>query len=313
MARKFGKIEGGFWQNPKIRRLSDDAQKLFLYLLTCSHSNGASAYHLPTGYVTEDLVWTPQRVTTTFHELSLKPFALRDVTANIVFIPGWWDHNQPENPKVAIFLTRQLLALPDCKLKFSAVQGLIDSGYRSAAVVDAIGDWKPSEKQEDLPLQGGQGNLLGDDTDSAKKIDAGKSKKERADGTRLYDDWQATAEMRDYAVKKGLPERRVDDEVVKFVRYWTGPDATNPVKKDWHRTWCNWIDKAAERLPVNGNGAHPPGNGSGGTRIYSTGLDDARWPMRVAEFKKSGMWVAAWGPEPGKPECKVPPELLAPV
>lgn len=34
------------------------------------------------------------------------------------------------------------------------------------------------------------------------------------------------------------------------------------------------------------------------------------WPGRVAVWRQSGTWAAAWGPKPGEIGCKVPPDLL---
>lgn len=308
MARKFGKIDTGFWQNPRIRSLSDDAQKLLLYLFSNKHTNGASAYELPMGYLTEDLSWPGDRVGAAFHELSLKPHILRDARTNIVFVPGWWDHNQPENPKVAVFLTRQLLALPDCRLKMQAIEGLKASGYRHAAVVDTLGDWRYEEKQETLQLALPPSPMLAlEPPRSDTPVPAAGDKPK---GTRLQKDWMPPAEYRDYAIKLGLSDQRIDAEAVKFVRHFTGPDCKRPVKKDWLGTWQNWVDGVPKS---NGNGTHTNGHSGEDTRMYSNGLGDARWPLRVQAFHTNGVWMSSWGPEPGKPGCKVPPELLAPA
>lgn len=264
-----------------------------LYIFTSQHSTGASAYVLPMGYLTEDLRWEPPRVEKAFHELALKPHILRDPRTNVVFIPGWWDHNKPENPKVAAFVVKQLLLLPDCTLKIRAVQGLIDTKYRETAVLDAVGNWTPSEKQEDLGLisGGGQGNLLSAPPTDAPK--AASTAKPKAQGSRLPADWVAPAAYRDYASQQGLSDERIDQLVARFLRYWTGPDASDPVKKDWFRTWQNWIDREADRAPKNGNGA---GNHSSGENFGISGPD---WASReVGYYGAKKFWLQSWGPKP---------------
>ena len=43
-----------------MRRVSDDARLLALYLLTGQHTNMIGCFRLPDGYVSEDLAWTPE-------------------------------------------------------------------------------------------------------------------------------------------------------------------------------------------------------------------------------------------------------------
>jgi hypothetical protein len=37
---------------------------------------------------------------------------------------------------------------------------------------------------------------------------------------------------------------------------------------------------------------------------------DDLWRDRLAVFIEQGAWLAAWGPRPGEPDCRVPPALL---
>lgn len=303
MARDYGKIESGFWTNPRVRALSEDAQRLLLYLFTNKHSTGSSAYMVSMGYMTDDLSWTPERINKAFDELAVKPHVLRDHKSNVVFIPGWWDHNKPENPKVAGFVTKNLLALPDCSLKHRAIQGLVDTGYRSEAVKKTLGDWRYDAKQDSLPFAPVTGREPPAEEDADDDDGAPRSGKR---ATRIDGAWQPTAEMRDYALKKGLSEEKIDIEVVKFVRHFTSDDAKKPAKKDWHRTWCNWVDTAAESLPkrngANGNGAH--------SDAYVP--EETPWRSRIEGYRSKKLWLSNWGPEPGQPNCKVPPQYLTP-
>ena len=63
--RFFGKIETGFWRNPKVNRLSDHAKLLAVYLLSCPHGNAIGCFVLPRGYIAVDLGWDPAAVTET--------------------------------------------------------------------------------------------------------------------------------------------------------------------------------------------------------------------------------------------------------
>jgi hypothetical protein len=61
--------------------------------------------------------------------------------------------------------------------------------------------------------------------------------------TRLPEDWTLPDEWREWARdKRGLTDGQIDFLAENFHRYWTGPDAKNPMKADWKRTWQNGVD-----------------------------------------------------------------------
>ena len=110
--RAYGKIETAFWQNPKVRALSEDGRTLLLYILTCPHGNSLGCFPLPSGYATADLGWTSERVSERVSELVSKRFIEHDEPTSIVRIIGWWGHNTIENGKVALGAIRTLRSLP---------------------------------------------------------------------------------------------------------------------------------------------------------------------------------------------------------
>ena len=75
-----------------------------------------------------------------------------------------------------------------------------------------------------------------------------RAKKKSAPKVRLSEDWQVDLEWRARTKQKfGITDVQIDKEAARFKRYWTSPDAKNPRKADWWRTWENWIDRALER------------------------------------------------------------------
>jgi hypothetical protein len=48
---------------------------------------------------------------------------------------------------------------------------------------------------------------------------------------------------------------------------------------------------------------------TGGTPAHPHTPDDL-WRDRLAVLADQGAWLAAWGPRPGEPDCRVPPALL---
>jgi hypothetical protein len=50
---------------------------------------------------------------------------------------------------------------------------------------------------------------------------------------------------------------------------------------------------------------------TGGTQAHPHwATPDDLWRDRLAVLAEQGAWLAAWGPRPGEPDCRVPPALL---
>jgi hypothetical protein len=50
---------------------------------------------------------------------------------------------------------------------------------------------------------------------------------------------------------------------------------------------------------------------TGGTQAHPHWVtSDDLWRDRLAVLADQGAWLAAWGPRPGEPDCRVPPALL---
>ncbi|MBZ7451319.1 hypothetical protein FMJ32_27680 [Klebsiella michiganensis] len=96
-----------------MRRVSDDARLLALYLLTGQHTNMIGCFRLPDGYVSEDLAWTPERVSKGFDELSANGFATRDSSSKWVLIRNFLSWNSVENPNQGIAALRLFDQVPD--------------------------------------------------------------------------------------------------------------------------------------------------------------------------------------------------------
>jgi hypothetical protein len=91
----------------------------------------------------------------------------------------------------------------------------------------------------------------------------GASRSER--GTRLPEDFIPTPKMREWFAQEQLHrviDARIEHE--KFVNYWVGCPGAKGRKRDWPRTWMNWMWSAAERASrgpiaqyVGGNAVAP--------------------------------------------------------
>jgi len=128
--RQYGRIETAIWQNPKFRSLSDEAQRLYLYLIACPHGNLVGCFVLHDGYMMADLNWDQNRVRKHVSELVSKGMIERDETTFVTRILGWWGHNSIDNSKSALGAMRVLLSLPKCRVRDEAYQSLIGIGNK---------------------------------------------------------------------------------------------------------------------------------------------------------------------------------------
>lgn len=45
--------------------------------------------------------------------------------------------------------------------------------------------------------------------------------------------------------------------------------------------------------------------------VEGSAADDDEWTARLEAWGRDGTWLRAWGPKPGRPGCKAPPDLIA--
>lgn len=138
--RKYGKIETGYWQNPKVRKMGDAARTMLLYLLTCPHGNSAGCFILPLAYMSHDLTWDMDRVTQTVSELLQNGFIRVDDNTNMILITGWWGHNVIENRNVAKNVCAAIQALPNCQLKQEVIDNLLSLPHLHETVTQTVSE-----------------------------------------------------------------------------------------------------------------------------------------------------------------------------
>jgi hypothetical protein len=135
MARGHGKISTSFWNDPRVRGLSEDARNLLLYLFTSPHSTAAGCYIARMAYICDDLQWTQERVSKGFRSLSERPFATFDPASGVVYLPGWWDENPMESENVAKHVKKLIDGLPDCTSKTLAINRMLEfKGHHKDAI-----------------------------------------------------------------------------------------------------------------------------------------------------------------------------------
>lgn len=110
--RPYGRVFTQFWIDEDVKKLSDSAKLLALYLLTSPHSNAVGCFRLPDGYIAGDLDWPVGQVELTMHELLAMGFCIRCNATGFLMIRNYLRFNPIENPNVGKAVARTVEAIP---------------------------------------------------------------------------------------------------------------------------------------------------------------------------------------------------------
>lgn len=104
------------WIDERLRRVSEDARMLFMYLLTSPHGNMVGYYRLPAAYACSDLQWPMDRWSQALTELTKGvgdgPMVMYDAGSEVVLVRNYLRYNPIENRNQAIGATKTLVELP---------------------------------------------------------------------------------------------------------------------------------------------------------------------------------------------------------
>ena len=123
--REYGKIYSAIWSSADFRALTEDGQKLALYLLTSGHATMLGCYFLPDGYICEDIGWSSERVRDAMADCIAKSFVERDITSRWVLVVKFLRWNKFENTKVAVGARNRFDAVPEI-FKFKLAQAILE-------------------------------------------------------------------------------------------------------------------------------------------------------------------------------------------
>lgn len=112
----YTRVESRFWQDEKMRAVSDDARHLMLYLLTSPHRNIIGLYFLPSPYACFDLGWSEERFKKGLHELLRVGCVKYDENTHVVIVQNYLKHNPLENPNQVKSAIEKLDEIPQTPL-----------------------------------------------------------------------------------------------------------------------------------------------------------------------------------------------------
>ncbi len=144
------------------------------------------------------------------------------------------------------------------------------------------------------------------EAEAEAEAEAVSSRRSRAQ--RIPDGWKPSKELTAWATSQGLNAAEIAQN---FVDYWRAESGAKASKLDWDaafRVWCR---------RQNGQSASRPQARSFDERKRDaattvTPSDDiSQWRARFRGWKTGAFWLeGSWGPEPGKPGCRVPAAIL---
>jgi len=112
----YTRVESRFWQDEKMRAVSDDVRYLMLYLLTSPHRNILGFYFLPSPYACFDLGWDEKRFQKGLQELLQTGRVKYDARAHVVLVQNYLKHNPLENPNQVKSAIERLEEMPQTPL-----------------------------------------------------------------------------------------------------------------------------------------------------------------------------------------------------
>jgi len=172
---RYRKVLTRIWADDRFMRLSmpqPNAQSLFLYLLTGSHTTCIPGVIIAgEASLAETLGWPIEGFREAFRELLTEgfedghdyPLVMADPKARLIFLPRAVIHNQPESPNVIKSWKTQWSEVPECELR-ATIWGVLLAGLssKSKALADefrsSIEKPKPSAKPFANPSPKPSGN-----------------------------------------------------------------------------------------------------------------------------------------------------------
>lgn len=288
---RYGKIESGFWHNPKVRALSERSRFLLAYMFSCPHGNSCGCFVLPDGYVAADMGWPLETVSETLSELFAKGFLERDSTSNLLRIIGWWGHNKIENANVAKFVAKEIASLPNCVVRQHLIKDVLAQDDLHETVRQTLSERlpKPSRNQEpNLTIQEPNPTLAPKAPLDADFEEFWKVYPKR-DGANPK---EPAKQKFAAAVKSGADPGEITAAAGRYAAECARKQIAKTDKVAQAVTWLNqkrWGDYPSPAIVQSG----PPD-----------------YERHVEFFKRVGTWPRGIGPQPDEPGCRAPPEIL---
>ena len=109
---RYVKVATKFWADEKVVDLDTDTKLLYLYVLSCPHSNMAGYYRLPKPYIQADLKLSDKGLTKGFNKLLNKGLVKYCEKSSVILIPNYYKYNSIQNKNQAKGAANRTSELP---------------------------------------------------------------------------------------------------------------------------------------------------------------------------------------------------------
>jgi hypothetical protein len=257
---KYRKISVLIWNDAKFTSVSDDAQFLFIMLLTHPHMTSVGAMRGTLEGLAAEKKWTHQRLSKGFAELVEKGMAKFDKDACCIVLPNFIKHNPPENPNVVKSWASAMELVPECDYKNEIYQALssyintLPEPFRKAFKTLPKPFRIQEQEQEQEQEQDLEATPLARSADANSEPETGEEASEVFCKIPLVDKSEyPVTESKVSEFQELYPAVDVRKEILKIV----GWNRANPKKRKTRKGILNHVNSWLAREQDRG-GRHPP-------------------------------------------------------
>lgn len=113
---RYRKVSVRLWRDARFRALSEDAQFVWLALLTGPDTTSVGIIPRYVDSLAPEIGRPANRVGVALDELAAAGMVEIDHDAGVIVMPGWFKHNPPENPSVITGMRKTFEDMPDSVL-----------------------------------------------------------------------------------------------------------------------------------------------------------------------------------------------------
>src|SRR5262245_20555462 len=120
--RRWRRVYSHVWWAAHFQQLTHAERDVYFYCRTGPQSTSVGVYRLSTAQAVEDIgIITAAEFDACF-DVVCRAFTWRfDPVTRVLFMPDWFDDNNPQSPNVCVAWRKLLANVPECALKRDAV------------------------------------------------------------------------------------------------------------------------------------------------------------------------------------------------
>ena len=148
---RYRKISTHIWNDQKVRKLSDNAKLVWLFILTHPAMTSLGAMRASSAGLAVEIGWGLRRFSAALGEIKREDMIRIDRKSCLIVVPKFVKHNPPENPNVYTHMLAAVELLPECDLlteHLAAVKELLKGLRKGFSKPSRKGMANPEPEQE---------------------------------------------------------------------------------------------------------------------------------------------------------------------